>query len=395
MSLIPTVSVVILAYHNRSYLSATIESILQQTYDNFEILVFYDDYHQIYSWFEREPDSRLRFILQSDLGLATILNQGISEARGQYISIIESGDLWHLGKLQKQVFCLDHYSQVDLVHSASISNARQNQGFSHHFAIEPDLSIGLHAMDTMQKPIANRIPVAGKHSSTSNYDSEILAQNQLVLSSVMLRRSCFERVGLFDPELQIAPDWEMWIRLSHYYQFMAIAEPLVYSRQLRQSQSENWLKLETDLHIIIEKTYVLSPEQKRQKQRSYGYANLFLTKYVLHHKIDPAIAHNYWYQALQHDPLIVFSTEFCRLRWLIFNLYCLQSDRYCNLLQLIKTVGERLRFIMREIREYSQKTVDWMLEEEGINFWKNRQVNSTPPVKDGACVHFVKRQGKD
>ena len=291
---LPTVSIVISAYHNISYLTATIESILQQTYDNFEILVFINDYHQIYPWFKRQPDSRLRFILQSDLGLATTFNQGILEARGKYISLIEPGDLWHPSKLQKQVFCLDHYSQVDLVHSSSISIARQSQRSFNHFAIEPDLGIGLHTFKTMQQPIADRTAtVVGKHSSVSNYEagSEILAQNQLVSSSVMLRRRCFERVGLLDPELQIAPDWEMWIRLSHHYQFMAIAEPLVYCRQLQQTESENWLKLETDLQIIIEKTYaLLSPEARRKKQRSYSYASLFLTEYVLRSKIDPAIA---------------------------------------------------------------------------------------------------------
>lgn len=382
-SKLPTVSIVVSAYNNASYLPATIDSILQQTYSDFEILVFSHDCHQFNPWFERQSDSRLKFILQSNLGLAATFNQGILEARGKYISIVEPGDLWHPSKLQKQVFFLDRYSQIDLVHSPSISIDRQSQGLFPLFTIDPTLSITQHAINTIQQPIKSWTEIEGKYSSINEKkSSEILAQNQLVSSSVMLRRSCFDRVGLFDPELQIIPTWEMWIRLSHHYEFMAIAEPLVYCRQLRESHLENWLKLETDLQTIIEKTYaLLSPEREQQKQRSYSYASLFLAQYVLQHKVDPVIAHNYWYQALQHDPLIIFSSKFCQLRWLIFNLYCLQSDRYCNLLQSVQAVGDRLKLMVYKIREYSQKIVDWMLEEEdSINFWKNRR---------------VKRQGKD
>jgi|GEM_PF-1961242 len=359
---LPTVSIVVSAYQNIGYLPATIESILQQTYDNFEIIIFSDDYHQIYPWFKRSPDCRLRFVLQSNLGLATTLNQGILEARGKYISLIEPGDLWHPSKLQKQIFCLDRYPQVDLIHSPSVSISR------HPSALDAE-----PAIDT------NR----GKCSSIGDWNLEILAHNQLVFASVMLRRSCFEKVGLFDPELQMTPDWEMWIRLSHHSEFIALAEPLVYCRQLQENWRGSCLKVETDLQITIEKAYALLPEDReKHKHRSYGYASLYLAKHMLQQKNpDPAIAHNYWYQALEHDPLIVFSVEFCQLRWIIFNLYCLQSDRYRHLEQLFQVTSDLLKVFIHAIKEHSQKIVNWMLEEEdSVNFWKNRK---------------VKQQGKD
>ena len=359
---LPTVSIIVLAYENIRYLPATIYSILQQTDCSFEVLVFSDDYHQIYSWFQRQPDPRLRFILQNKFNLATTLNQGIIEARGRYISLIKTGDLWHPSKLQKQVSYLDRDSQVDLIHSPSISIARHSRSLY----------------------IPTRKAVRSGIDTTGNWrkGSEILAQNQLVLSSVMLRRSCFDKVGLFDPKLQITPDWEMWIRLSHYSEFIATAEPLVYCRQLQENRRENWLRLETDLQITIEKAYALLPCEPEKKQRSYSYASLFLAQHVLQHKNpDSAVAHNYWYQALQHDSSIIFSAEFCRLRWIIFSLNCLQSDRYYQLKQLSQAMSDRLKSIVYKVREYSQKVVNWMLEEEeSIIFWKNRK---------------VKRQGKD
>jgi glycosyltransferase involved in cell wall biosynthesis len=230
---LPTVSIIVFAYTEISCLSATINSILQQSDGDFEILVFSDDYHQIKSWSKRQRDPRLRFILQSNFGLATILNQGILEAKGKYTSFINAGDLWHPNKLEQQLFCLNQYPEVGLIYSCLalldhqgqdtgriVSSPGQNESFLQTAIVSP-------LRDLLQRP-------------------EILAQNQINLSTVMLRRSCFEMVGLFNPKLQVIPDWEMWIRLSNHYQFMAIAEPLVYCRQLPEYK-RNWLTLETDL----------------------------------------------------------------------------------------------------------------------------------------------------
>jgi glycosyltransferase involved in cell wall biosynthesis len=349
---LPTVSIIIAAYEGISYLPATLDSILQQDDGDFEILVLSDDYRQIHTWFRREPDTRLRFILQSNLGLATTLNQGVLEAQGKYISFIRPGDLWHPSKLQQQLICLNQYPEVGLIHTYSVlldhqgqdtgkivSSRSQNQSFVQTTTVNP-------FSDLLQHP-------------------EILAQNQINLSSVMLRRRCFDMVGLFDPQLQVIPDWEMWIRLSNHYQFMTIAEPLVYCRQLPEHNC-NCLTLETDLQTIIETAYAnLSPEFEQQKHRSYGFASLFLAQNALQtKKPDPAIVRNYWYQTLVHNPLIIFAPKFCQLRWAIFCLYYRRYYRqhYRHLLQLIQDAKSRFKIAIPQPKR--NQNLNWMLESE-------------------------------
>lgn len=370
---LPTVSIIISAYEGLSYLPGTINSILQQTFENFEILVFSDNYRQIYPWFERQPDCRFRFIVQDNLGLSKTINQGILEARGKYIAFVQPGDLWHPHKLYKQVSCLDHDRHLGLIYSWSmlIDHQGKSTGGVMKQAYVENLA-NSRSPDPFLEQILRTTPMDELFQRP-----EILAQNQISFSSVMLRRDCFEVVGLFDPDLKLIPDWEMWIRLSHYYQFMAIAEPLVYSRQHRSSDRDCWSTLETDLQATIEKVYArLSPELETQKHLSYGYASLFLAKNVLLDK-NPnlVIAHNYWYQALQHDPLLVFSWEFCQLRWEVFSLNCQQNDFYSSLRQLIKALRSQCKTILEQTKKSAHKAFTWMLEEEdNINVWKSPKV---------------------
>jgi glycosyltransferase involved in cell wall biosynthesis len=355
---LPQVSIIVWGYQGIRHLPATINSILQQTNDDFEILVFSEHLHQIPAWFKRQPDARLRFILQSNLGLATTLNQGVLKARGKYISFMNAGDLWHPQKLQQQIFCLDRHAEIGLIHAGLALIDHQG-----HDAYSQNQSF---VQTAIVSPIKNLLQ-----------PPELLAQNQIHRSSVMLRQSCFEVVGLFNPQLQVIPDWEMWIRLSNHTQFMAISEPLVYCRQFPEYSSKrtsdnipgHWLALETDLQKTIETVYAeLPPELEQHKHRSYSYASLFLAQNILQHKnSDPAIAHNYLYQALEHDPLMFFSLEFCQLRWAIsrrlFLLHCQKSDRYRHLLRFLQDGSSRSKAVMLKTREFSQNILNWMLEE--------------------------------
>ncbi len=351
---LPKVSIIVSAYQGVRYLPATINSILQQTYTNFEVLIFNDDYSQTGRWFKGRQDSRLKFIFQENLGISQTFNQGILEAQGKYLSLINVGDLWHPHKLQKQVFSLDYDSEVGLVYSWL-------------------MLIDHHGKSTgkIVKPHPERM------------NSQIGVGNQVCLSSVMVRRRCFDSIGLFDHQLKAIPAWDLWLRLSQRHQLQKIPEPLVYWRQRQSSLVENLLIVETDLQTTIEKAYLdAAPELFPLKCRSYACASLFLANNVLHHHDpDPAIADNYCYQALQHYPLIGFSAEFIKVRLAVITLSCLKSDRFCRLLLLIEETEVVLRSTIHKIKEYSRSVWDWMLEEEDlIIFWKNSK---------------VERQGKD
>ncbi|MEM9508597.1 MAG: glycosyltransferase [Cyanobacteria bacterium P01_E01_bin.35] len=346
---LPTVSIIVSAYHGIRYLPATLNSILQQTCTNFEVLVFSNDYGQTVRWCQGRQDSRFKFFFPDNLGIAQTLNQGILQATGKYVSWINAGDLWHPTKLQKQLACLDHNPEVGFVHSWLM--LIEHQGKSTGKIVKPEYS--------------------------SAIDSLIKESNQICSISLMIRRSCFDVIGLFDTKLKAIPDWDLWLRLNHRYQSRKITEPLVYWRKNQRQLLENWLILEIDLQTTIEKAFKNVPaDLLADKCRSYGYASLFLARTVLCHKEpDSAIANNYCQQALAHYPTIGLSFTFLQVRLGIIALSWLKSDRYLRLVSLIQRTELILREISQQLREYSHRLLDWMLEEEDILIWgKNSKI---------------------
>ena len=314
----PKVSIIIQVGSEIKYFSETIDSILSQTFADFEILVFHHRQSQnLIECYHRWSDSRLRLFFQDNLDSAQIFNLGIDKAKGEYLAFLQADDLWHPRKLQKQVFCLDCYPDVGLVHS--------------------------WLMLLEAKGTANKV---FKYQLNGWVEAEILERNQIDCSSVMIRRSCLDKVGLFDPKLQTAFDWDMWIRLSRYYRFMAIAKPLVYCRE-RQRIMDSWLSMETDFQATIEKAYKNAPRELLAiKERSYAFVSLSLAWQVLENQNpNPTIANNYCRQALEHSSSIGFSGEFLQVSLAVLTLQCLKSDGYKRLVSLIRAIASRLQII--------------------------------------------------
>ena len=336
------VSVIIVADRAYKYLPATINSVRQQTFSNWEILIFHDGKSShLLQWIDRQSDDRLRLFCQDDLSIADMFNWGIRFARGEYIAFLKAGDLWHRNKLQKQVFDLDCDPHVGLVHSwlMRIENC-------HLF----------------KKKIR-------RYRLTGWVKPNILQRNPIRYQSVVVRRSCFDKVGLFDPWLKTTADWDMWIRLSNHYQFTTISEPLVYYRQDSDSTPESWLIAETDLQAVIEKAYQDAPKELQGlKNRSYAYSSLSLAQQVLQHQQpDYLIAHNYCRQALEQSLRVGLSLEFLQVALTAVTLGWLNSsDRYSFLLALLKTSQTWLQIIFQKFKLSAQLLLNWMLEEEGV-----------------------------
>ena len=101
------VSVIIPYYKKRDFISGTIESVLKQSYKNFEILIIYDDSSDTdYSFIKeiKKKDSRIAIIRNiNKLGAGVSRNLGISKSKGNYIAFLDADDTWHIDKLEKQI----------------------------------------------------------------------------------------------------------------------------------------------------------------------------------------------------------------------------------------------------------------------------------------------------
>lgn len=203
-SIKPKVSVIIPTYNCAHLVSQAVESVLDQTYRDFELIVINDgstdDTEQVLPSF----GSKIRLITQENLGVAEARNTGIRNAYGEYIAFLDADDLWLPSKLDYQITFLESRPDVDVAYCDIYVIDEDGQVFSY---------------------------MTAHHSG--NIISSLLLKNIVVgsASAVVIHRRCFEKTGLFDPELEALEDWDMWLRLALHFQFGYVSHPLAKVRK--------------------------------------------------------------------------------------------------------------------------------------------------------------------
>ncbi|MGH8001850.1 MAG: glycosyltransferase family 2 protein, partial [Brasilonema sp.] len=208
------VTVIIPAYNAMKYLPETVESVLNQTLTYFEVLIINDGSSDgIVEWASQITDSRVRLISQENQGTAAARNKGIVESKGEYIAFLDADDIWEPTKLEKQAQCLDNNPLVGLVDAWTAF------------------------IDENSKPTG----IVMKHNSEGDVYKkvvEICDSTVCCGSSPMIRRSCFDTLGLFDRESYIE-DVDMWIRIATRYHYGVVKELLVKYRQHPSNKSKD------------------------------------------------------------------------------------------------------------------------------------------------------------
>ena len=284
----PKVTVVTPAYNAMKYLPETLKSALQQTFTDFEVLIINDGSSDgIVEWSSQITDPRVKVISQENQGTAAARNRGISESKGEYIAFLDADDIWEPTKLEKQVYCLDHNPLVGLVDTwiAFIDESGKPTGY----IMKPD------AEGNVYKKVVE------------SCDSTVCCG-----SSPMIRRSCFDTVGLFDRDSYIE-DVDMWIRIAIRYHYGLVKEPLVRYRLHPNNKSKDCQSMLQGFRQLIEKTYQSLPtEILYLRGRSYGRVYIFLVGRAIETE-DYKLATHYLQQAITHYPQLLFRPWFMRL----------------------------------------------------------------------------------
>ncbi len=307
----PKVSVVIPAYNAMNYLPETIENVLSQTYNDFEVIVVNDgSSDETEQWVSQIKDPRFKLIFQENQGLAGARNTGIAQAKGEYITFLDADDLWEPTKLEKQVCVLEDNPEIALVYTwvAFIDEAGKHTG---------------------------RV---FKNEAEGDVWKTLTEHNIVECGSVaMVRRSCFEAVGLFDRNLgSSVEDWDMWLRMASKYHFKVVKEPLVYYRQRSTSASRNCEAMARSFQLVIEKAFASAPpELQYLKNRSYGQANRCLAwKALQSSQRDYKKALYFRQQAIAYYPQLRFSWDVIRLSIALAAIQGIGPDIYSKLLEL-------------------------------------------------------------
>lgn len=221
----PEVSVIIPTYNRGHVIKESIDSILQQTFSDFELIVVDDGSSDNTKMIiEEMQDERITFIqLEKNAGACHARNVGVQNARGKYIAFQDSDDIWYPGKLEKQIRFLQD-NRADMVFCQMIS---QN---GNKVAIFP--------------PKRYKIIEISKREILKNF----LGSTQ----TFFIKRECFETV-CFDEKLPRYQDWEFLIQVTSSYKVLYQAEPLVIQRLGSDSISANPRKGFCALQYILEK----------------------------------------------------------------------------------------------------------------------------------------------
>jgi len=256
-----TVSVVIPTYNRAHVVGRAIRSVLNQIYQDFEIIVVddgsTDNTEEVVNCFN---DPRICYIRhEQNKGGSAARNTGISMARGKYIAFLDSDDEWLPSKLEKQVKQLD----------------------------EAPACVGLSY--TGYWVIRGGITELGRIPSARGYVMPLMLARDCVspTSTVLVKAECFRKVGGFDPELPARQDYDMWFRIAAEYHFEVLTEPLVRIYRTDDSITHNVsARLAADLHmlsIVMEKAAALGMS-KHQQRRLYAFHYYDIGRYCQKHR---------------------------------------------------------------------------------------------------------------
>ena len=279
------VSVIITTFNSMRFFPETLESVLKQTFSDIEVIVVDDGSSDgISDWITSVVDSRVVFHYQSNQGVSSARNTGISLARGEYIAFLDGDDFWTPSKLERQVEVLDLEDEVGLVHT------------------------WLALMDEESR-LTGRVM---KPKSEGEIWEEIVESNMIACSSVMVRRSCLDVAGIFDSALIVAEDWDLWIRVAAVCRISVIKDPLVQYRIHPSSKSKRYPEMVEDFRTIIERAFQSVPyDYLPIRNRSYGRVNLCIAwKCIQTKEPDFKKADFFCQQAISHYPNLRFSREF-------------------------------------------------------------------------------------
>lgn len=227
----PLVSVVIPAYNAETFIAETLDSVIAQTYSNFEILVVDDGSRDrtgkiVTAYAQR--DQRIRLLQQQNAGVAAARNLAIANSIGEFIAPLDADDVWHPENLAKQVRCL----------------VETNAGLTYAWSSD---------IDAASQPIGGF-----RASRISGQVYKTLVCHNFIgnASAAIFRRSCVEQVGGYRSDFQQqgaqgCEDWDLYLRIAEYCAFQSVPQCLIGYRKAVSTMSRDFCRMAKSHDLML------------------------------------------------------------------------------------------------------------------------------------------------
>ena len=255
------ISVIIPAYNAEQTIQETVQSVLKQTFSDFEIIVIDDGSSDRTSDIVGEiADPRLKCFSYANGGVAMARNRGLSHATGEFIAFLDADDLWVSDKLELQFEALQKHPEAGVAYSWTyFLHEKEHQSYA---------------------------------DTSSFYEGDVYAQ--LLIrnflhngSNPLIRKRAIDTIGLFDVTTVPSEDWDFYIRLSSVYPFALIPKPQVIYRQSSSSASSKVDRIETSTLTVINRAFAAAPcEYKHLKSQSFAWVYKYSARQHLKYQSD-------------------------------------------------------------------------------------------------------------
>ncbi len=246
----PAVSVIIPAYNASSTIAQTVQSVLDQTFSDIDVVVVDDGSSDDTALLALSRGGPVRCIRTTNGGVSRARNRGIAESTGRYLAFLDADDLWLPTKLERQVDLLEQDPGIGGCYVSLVVVDRHMRDRrrirAEHF---PDLcgSLLLHGSVIPSSP-----------------------------SSLLLRRAVNTEVRGFDPRFSQCADWDYLLRLSRMTTLAPIDEVLLVYRTGGGNMSGDVGLLERDLFAVLERFFAEEGSAKYQALRRQTYGNQWI-----------------------------------------------------------------------------------------------------------------------
>jgi glycosyltransferase involved in cell wall biosynthesis len=238
----PLVSVIITTFNRENYLNKAIESIVEQTYANIEIIIVDDGSTVNYAESICSKYANCNYYYKPNGGLSSARNFGISVAKGDYIAFLDDDDFWRFDKLEKQVEILNNNSSVDCVHSAAA-------------VVDENGNITGQCIGAAQNKI---------HKRSGYVFWNALGCWVVKSPTPLIRKKVFQSDLLFDETIKVGEDVDFYQRMFYRHKIHYINEPLAFYREYNNQdrlsvQREKYIGIEKTMYVNFKKMKIKNP----------------------------------------------------------------------------------------------------------------------------------------